>query len=202
MIGIHLGLSLPNRGVLFGITTADELVRLAERAEASGVFGSVWGRRAEGMLAAVLETAVFVKQHERDLAGELIVCCLVSRRDESPRCRARLHGVSGGAAGRLRRRRHHDPQRHRRRQQGTRRCHHHCARESRAQLDAVGRGERGGYSHRCVDAGFFVEHRIRAVMFGAGDPKLWHTDEEVVRVADLVTSARALAYTAVRHLAS
>jgi acetylornithine deacetylase/succinyl-diaminopimelate desuccinylase-like protein len=74
MIGIHLGLSLPNRGVLFGITTADELVRLAERAEASGVFGSVWGRRAEGMLAAVLETAVFVKQHERDLAGELIVC--------------------------------------------------------------------------------------------------------------------------------
>jgi hypothetical protein len=26
------------------------------------------------MLGAVLETAVFVKQHERDLAGELIVC--------------------------------------------------------------------------------------------------------------------------------
>lgn len=38
----HLGLSLPNRGVLFGATTAGQLVHLAERAEATGVFGSVW----------------------------------------------------------------------------------------------------------------------------------------------------------------
>jgi alkanesulfonate monooxygenase SsuD/methylene tetrahydromethanopterin reductase-like flavin-dependent oxidoreductase (luciferase family) len=38
----HFGLSLPNRGVLFGATTAAKLVRLAERAEQSGVFGSVW----------------------------------------------------------------------------------------------------------------------------------------------------------------
>ena len=38
----HFGLSLPNRGVLFGATTAAELVRLAERADRSGVFGSVW----------------------------------------------------------------------------------------------------------------------------------------------------------------
>jgi alkanesulfonate monooxygenase SsuD/methylene tetrahydromethanopterin reductase-like flavin-dependent oxidoreductase (luciferase family) len=38
----HLGLSLPNRGVLFGVTTAGELVRQAERADRSGVFGSVW----------------------------------------------------------------------------------------------------------------------------------------------------------------
>ncbi len=37
-----LGLSLPNRGVLFGATTAEELVRLAERADRSRVFGSVW----------------------------------------------------------------------------------------------------------------------------------------------------------------
>ena len=42
MIGTHLGLSLPNRGVLFGATRAGELVRLAEQAEASGAFGSVW----------------------------------------------------------------------------------------------------------------------------------------------------------------
>ena len=42
MIETHLGLSLPNRGVLFGATTAGELVQLAERAEASGGFGSVW----------------------------------------------------------------------------------------------------------------------------------------------------------------
>ena len=38
----HLGLSLPNRGVLFGATTATEIVQLAERAEATGAFGSVW----------------------------------------------------------------------------------------------------------------------------------------------------------------
>ena len=37
-----LGLSLSNRGVLFGATSADELIRLAERAEETGVFGSVW----------------------------------------------------------------------------------------------------------------------------------------------------------------
>ena len=37
-----LGLSLPNRGVLFGATTADGLVNLAERADRSEVFGSVW----------------------------------------------------------------------------------------------------------------------------------------------------------------
>jgi len=42
MHGPHLGLSLPNRGVLFGATTAGELVHLAERAEATGAFGSVW----------------------------------------------------------------------------------------------------------------------------------------------------------------
>jgi hypothetical protein len=38
-------------------------------------------------------------------------------------------------------------------------------------------------------------------MFGAGDPKLWHTDEELVSVADVVTCARALAHASLRHLA-
>ena len=42
MITPHLGLSLPNRGVLFGATTASEIVELAARAEATGAFGSVW----------------------------------------------------------------------------------------------------------------------------------------------------------------
>lgn len=68
-------------------------------------------------------------------------------------------------------------------------------------LRAAGVKARHSYSHGCVDAGFFVERGIPAVMFGAGDPNLWHTDEEVVRVADLVTCARALAYAALRHLA-
>ena len=36
------GLSLPNRGVLFGATSVDELLALSEQAEASGAFDSVW----------------------------------------------------------------------------------------------------------------------------------------------------------------
>ena len=36
------GLSLPNRGVLIGVTTLPELFALAERAEASGFYDSVW----------------------------------------------------------------------------------------------------------------------------------------------------------------
>jgi alkanesulfonate monooxygenase SsuD/methylene tetrahydromethanopterin reductase-like flavin-dependent oxidoreductase (luciferase family) len=39
---VELGLTLPNRGVLFGVTTVDEMLELAETAEQSGVFGSVW----------------------------------------------------------------------------------------------------------------------------------------------------------------
>jgi alkanesulfonate monooxygenase SsuD/methylene tetrahydromethanopterin reductase-like flavin-dependent oxidoreductase (luciferase family) len=36
------GLSLPNRGVLFGAASVDELLELSEHAEASGAFESVW----------------------------------------------------------------------------------------------------------------------------------------------------------------
>ena len=68
-------------------------------------------------------------------------------------------------------------------------------------LRAAGATPRHSYSQGCVDAGFFIERGIPAVMFGAGDPKLWHTDEEVVPVADLVVCARALAHATLRHLA-
>jgi alkanesulfonate monooxygenase SsuD/methylene tetrahydromethanopterin reductase-like flavin-dependent oxidoreductase (luciferase family) len=36
------GLSLPNRGVLFGATSVDELLAISEQADASGFFGSIW----------------------------------------------------------------------------------------------------------------------------------------------------------------
>jgi len=36
------GLSLPNRGVLFGATTVDELLAVSEQADASGVIDSIW----------------------------------------------------------------------------------------------------------------------------------------------------------------
>ena len=39
---VRWGVSLPNRGVLFGLTDIDTLLRASALAEASGVFESVW----------------------------------------------------------------------------------------------------------------------------------------------------------------
>jgi len=39
---VKLGLSLPNRGVLFGLTNIDTILEAAVLAEQSGVFESVW----------------------------------------------------------------------------------------------------------------------------------------------------------------
>ncbi len=39
---MKIGLTLPNRGVLFGVTTAEEMLRMAEVADQSGAFASVW----------------------------------------------------------------------------------------------------------------------------------------------------------------
>ena len=39
---MRFGLTLPNRGVLFGATTAEEMLRTAEIADQSGMFHSVW----------------------------------------------------------------------------------------------------------------------------------------------------------------
>jgi alkanesulfonate monooxygenase SsuD/methylene tetrahydromethanopterin reductase-like flavin-dependent oxidoreductase (luciferase family) len=38
----RFGLSLPNRGILFGATSVDELLEVAEEADASGAFDSIW----------------------------------------------------------------------------------------------------------------------------------------------------------------
>ncbi|HSK28367.1 MAG TPA: LLM class flavin-dependent oxidoreductase, partial [Candidatus Limnocylindria bacterium] len=39
---VRWGISLPNRGALFGLTDVDELIETAVVAERSGVFESVW----------------------------------------------------------------------------------------------------------------------------------------------------------------
>lgn len=39
---MKIGLTLPNRGVLFDVTTSDEMLRMAEIADQSGAFSSVW----------------------------------------------------------------------------------------------------------------------------------------------------------------
>jgi acetylornithine deacetylase len=69
-------------------------------------------------------------------------------------------------------------------------------------LRAAGLTPRHSYSQGAVDAGFFIARGIPAVMFGAGDPKLWHTDDERVPVADVVACARALTHALCAHLAA
>jgi acetylornithine deacetylase/succinyl-diaminopimelate desuccinylase-like protein len=69
-------------------------------------------------------------------------------------------------------------------------------------LRSAGLAPRHSGSQSGVDAGFFIARGIPAVMFGAGDPKLWHTDDERVPVEDLVACARALAHALLRHLAT
>jgi alkanesulfonate monooxygenase SsuD/methylene tetrahydromethanopterin reductase-like flavin-dependent oxidoreductase (luciferase family) len=39
---MKIGLTLPNRGVLFDVTTAEEMLKMAEIADQSGAFSSVW----------------------------------------------------------------------------------------------------------------------------------------------------------------
>src|ERR671927_1776067 len=39
---MQFGLTLPNRGVLFGVTTPEQMLEMAEIADRSGQFGSVW----------------------------------------------------------------------------------------------------------------------------------------------------------------
>lgn len=39
---VHFGLTLPNRGVLFGVETIDELIDLGVQAEETGLFKSLW----------------------------------------------------------------------------------------------------------------------------------------------------------------
>ena len=39
---VSFGLTLPNRGVLFGVTTPAEMLELSEIAERSGCFDSIW----------------------------------------------------------------------------------------------------------------------------------------------------------------
>jgi alkanesulfonate monooxygenase SsuD/methylene tetrahydromethanopterin reductase-like flavin-dependent oxidoreductase (luciferase family) len=40
--GIRFGLTLPNRGVIIGMTTTEEMIALAERADEDASWDSVW----------------------------------------------------------------------------------------------------------------------------------------------------------------
>jgi alkanesulfonate monooxygenase SsuD/methylene tetrahydromethanopterin reductase-like flavin-dependent oxidoreductase (luciferase family) len=74
----NIGLSLPNRGVLFGATTVEEILTLTERAEESGYFNSVWvgdGLIAKPRLEAIATLSAIAARTRRVKLG---VCCLAT----------------------------------------------------------------------------------------------------------------------------
>ncbi|HEV7268133.1 MAG TPA: M20/M25/M40 family metallo-hydrolase [Falsiroseomonas sp.] len=59
-------------------------------------------------------------------------------------------------------------------------------------METDGLSPPGAYhSGGALDAGYLAHRGIAGVMWGPGDPDMFHTDEESVRVSDLVTAARA-----------
>lgn len=95
-----IGLSLPNRGVLFGATTVEELLTLTERAEESGFFDSVWvgdGLIAKPRLEAIAIMSALASRTSRVRLG---VCCMATFPLRNPvllACQwASLDVISGG----------------------------------------------------------------------------------------------------------
>lgn len=73
-----VGLSLPNRGLLFEAITVAEMLELAERADSSGHFGSVWvgdGLIAKPRVESVTTLAAIAARTSRVRLG---VCCLAT----------------------------------------------------------------------------------------------------------------------------
>lgn len=95
-----IGLSLPNRGVLFGATTVEEMLSLTEQAELSGFFDSVWvgdGLIAKPRLEAIAMLSALAARTTRVKLG---VCCMATFPLRNPvllACQwASLDVISGG----------------------------------------------------------------------------------------------------------
>jgi alkanesulfonate monooxygenase SsuD/methylene tetrahydromethanopterin reductase-like flavin-dependent oxidoreductase (luciferase family) len=77
-MSMSIGLSLPNRGVLFGATTVEELYSLSELAESSGYFNSIWvgdGLIAKPRLEAIATLSALAARTRRLKLG---VCCMAT----------------------------------------------------------------------------------------------------------------------------
>lgn len=62
-------------------------------------------------------------------------------------------------------------------------------------------GLQTSWSHGAIDAGYFNHEGIPAVMFGPGEPDMFHTDDERVALADITFAADVLVNAAEAHLA-
>lgn len=56
------------------------------------------------------------------------------------------------------------------------------------------------WSHGAIDAGYFNQEGVPAVMFGPGEPDMFHTDDERVALDDVVFAAEVMTRAAWRHL--
>jgi alkanesulfonate monooxygenase SsuD/methylene tetrahydromethanopterin reductase-like flavin-dependent oxidoreductase (luciferase family) len=99
-VSLSFGLSLPNRGILFGAITVDEMLEMAEVADASGAFDSVWvgdSLFAKPRLEAVTTLAAIAARTRRVKLG---TACLASFPLREPRLFAlqwaSLDVISGG----------------------------------------------------------------------------------------------------------
>lgn len=97
---LSFGLSLPNRGILFGAITVDEMLAMSEVADASGAFDSVWvgdSLFAKPRLEAVTTLAAIAARTRRVRLG---TACLASFPLRDPRLFAlqwaSLDVISGG----------------------------------------------------------------------------------------------------------
>lgn len=73
-----IGLSLPNRGLLFGAISVEEMLELAERADSSAALGSVWvgdGLIAKPRVEAVVSLSAIAARTRRVRLG---TCCLAT----------------------------------------------------------------------------------------------------------------------------
>lgn len=74
----QVGLSLPNRGLLFGAISVEEMLTLAEEAERSGAFGSVWvgdGLIAKPRVEAITTLSAIASRTKHVKLG---TCCMAT----------------------------------------------------------------------------------------------------------------------------
>src|SRR3989442_9664618 len=76
---MRFGLTLPNRGVLFGVTTPEQMLQMAQIADASEVFQSVW-----------VSDSLLGKPRMESIALLAVNACPASRVALRPACMARF----------------------------------------------------------------------------------------------------------------